>query len=139
MELPCYTTPQIYVWDPIIKGKVVEKLQKVRMWRYIAEGYAVSLTSFLAVPKDEEDIRMVYDSSIGGLNDTMWVPRFVLSTLNAHLWAVEEGMPMGDLDVGECFLNFMICIPHYSPMLGWTSLSSFPWQRSEWQWERMTR
>jgi hypothetical protein len=24
-------------------------------------------------------------------------------------------------------------------MLGWTSLSSFPWQRSEWQWERMTR
>jgi hypothetical protein len=51
---------------------------------------------------------MVYDSSVGGLNDTIWVPRFVLLTLNAHLWAVEEIPYMGDLYVGECFLNFML-------------------------------
>jgi hypothetical protein len=45
---------------------------------------------------------------LGGLNDALWVPRFVLSTLNAHLRTVEGGTYMGDLDVGECFLNCML-------------------------------
>jgi hypothetical protein len=105
---PRYTAAQRDVKDPKIKEKVKEKLQKVRMRRYIAEGYVVSLTSFFEVPKGEDDIRMVYDGSVGGLNDAMWVPRFVLSTLNAHLRAMEKGTFMGDLDVGECFLNFML-------------------------------
>jgi hypothetical protein len=105
---PKYVVPQRDVNDPKTKELVREKLQKVRMRRYIAEGYVVSLTSFFAVPKGEDDIRMVYDGSIGGLNDAMWVPRFVLLTVNAHLRAVEQGTYMGDLDLGECFLNFLL-------------------------------
>jgi hypothetical protein len=65
-EPPSYVVPQQDVSDPKIKEKVVEKLQKVRMRRYIAEGYAVSLTSFFEVPKGDDDIRMVYDGSVGG-------------------------------------------------------------------------
>jgi hypothetical protein len=105
---PKYVVPQRDVHDPKTKELVREKLQKVRMRRYIAEGYVVSLTSFFAVPKGEDDIRMVYDGSIGGLNDAMRVPCFVLSTVNAHLRAVEQGTYMGDLDMGECFLNFLL-------------------------------
>jgi hypothetical protein len=97
--------PQRDVRDPKIKEKVIEKLQ---MRRYIADGYVVSLTSFFDVPKANDDIRLVYDGSVGGLNDSLWVPRFALSTLNGHLRAVEEGTYMEDLDVGECFLNFML-------------------------------
>jgi hypothetical protein len=124
-EPPCYTTPQRDVRDPATKEKVVEKLQKVRMRRYIAEGYVVSLTSFFEVPKGDDDIRMVYDGSIGGLNEAMWVPRFVLSTLNAHLRAVEEGTFIGDLDVGECFLNFMLH-PSVRPYAGVDFTLFFP-------------
>jgi hypothetical protein len=124
-EAPKYVVPQRDVPDPKTKEKVIEKLQKVRMRRYIAEGYVVSLTSFFQVPKGEDDIRMVYDGSVGGLNDALWVPRFVLTTLNAHLRAVEEGTFMGDLDVGECFLNFMLH-PDLRPYAGVDFTLFFP-------------
>jgi hypothetical protein len=68
----------------------------------------VLLPAFSHIAKGDDDIRMVSNGLIGGWNDAMWVPRFVLSTLNLHLQAVEEGTFMGDLDVGECFLNFML-------------------------------
>jgi hypothetical protein len=83
--------PQRDVRDLKTKKKVIDKLQKVRMRRYIADGYVVSLTSFSDVPKGDDDIRMVYDGLVGGLNDALWVPPFALSTLNSHLRAVEEG------------------------------------------------
>jgi hypothetical protein len=105
---PRYVVPQRDVRDPKIKEKVIEKIQKVRMRWYIADGYVVSLTSFFDVPKGDDDIRLVYDGLVGGLDDSLWVLRFALPTLNGHLRAVEEGTYMGDLDVGECFLNFML-------------------------------
>jgi hypothetical protein len=129
-EPPRYVAPQRDVQDQEVKDKVIEKLQKVRTRRYIAEGYVVSLTSFFAVPKGEGDIRMVYDGSIGGLNDALWVPRLVLSTLNAHLRAVEEGTYMSDLDVGECFLNFMLH-PSLRPYAGVDFTRFFPAAESE--------
>ena len=55
-----------------------------------------------------DSIRMVYDGSVSGLNDSIWMPRFVLPSLNMHLRSVENGTYMGDIDVGEMFLNFML-------------------------------
>jgi hypothetical protein len=51
---------------------------------------------------------MVYDGSVSGLNDAMWVPRFVLPTLKTRLQAVEEQTYMADVDVGGMFLNFIL-------------------------------
>jgi hypothetical protein len=51
---------------------------------------------------------MVYDASVSGLNDGIWVPRFPLPTIRTHLRAVEEGTYMADSDVGEMFLNFIL-------------------------------
>ncbi len=50
-----------------------KKLEKVRRLRYIILG-PVKLTSFFSVPKGENDIRMVYDGTKSGLNDSMWAP-----------------------------------------------------------------
>jgi hypothetical protein len=94
--------------DPVEKGLVIKKLKKVRERRYIAEGYVVSLTAFFPVEKGDDAIRMVYEGSVSGLNDAMWVPRFVLLTINTHLRAVEEQTYMADLDVGEMFLNSIL-------------------------------
>jgi hypothetical protein len=51
---------------------------------------------------------MVYNKTESGLNDAIWVPRFLLPTIEAHLRAVDKGTHMADNDVGECFLNFIL-------------------------------
>eukprot|EP00980_Cylindrotheca_fusiformis_P024767 scaffold12423_cov140-Cylindrotheca_fusiformis.AAC.1 len=87
---------------------IKKKLGKVRDRRYVVPGEVNSLTSFFAVPKGEDDIRMVYDGTKSGLNDAIWVPRFSLPTVNSMLRAVESKTFMADFDIGECFLNFVL-------------------------------
>ena len=67
-----------------------------------------SLTSFFAVPKGDDGVRMVYGDTKSGLNDCIWVPRFPLPTVATHLCAVEPGSFMGEMDVGKMFLNFIL-------------------------------
>ena len=87
---------------------MVDKISKVRKRRYVEPGEVFSLTSFFAVPKGVEDIRMVYDGTKSGLNDNIWVPRFPLPTINTHLRAVDGDTYMSDMDIGEMFLNFVL-------------------------------
>ena len=68
----------------------------------------VSLTAFFEVEKGEDDIRLVYDGSISGLNLSIWVPHFFLPTIRTHLRAVDESTYMADVDIGEMFLNFVL-------------------------------
>ena len=105
---PLVTTPQRDIKDPIVKNQVMEKLQKVIRHGYLVEGLVLSVTSFFPVPKGDTDIRMVYDATCNGLNDSIWVPSFRLPTLNNHLRAVDSGTFMSDVDVGEIFLNFIL-------------------------------
>ncbi len=49
---------------------------------------------------------MVYDATISGLNDSLWTPPFVLPRAEAVLDQMDENSWMGDLDMGEQFLNF---------------------------------
>jgi hypothetical protein len=60
------------------------------------------------VPKGDDNVRMVYNGTVSGLNDSIWVPSFLLPTIETHLRAVDEGTHMADVDVGECFLNFIL-------------------------------
>jgi hypothetical protein len=87
---------------------VSEKLDKVQKWGYISPGMVKSLTAFFEVPKGEDDIRLVYDGLVSGLNLSIWVPRFFLPTIRTHLRAVDEDMYMADVDIGEMFLNFIL-------------------------------
>jgi hypothetical protein len=94
------------------------------------------LTSFFQVSKGDNDIRSVYDGSVGGLNDAMSVPQFLLLTLNAHLKAVEEGTYMRDLYVGQCFLNILLQ-PSLQPYAGVDFTLYFPWMRHKRSWDKM--
>lgn len=84
------------------------KLEKVRKLGYIAPGPVKSLTSFFSMPKGYSDISMVYDGTKSGLNGAMWAPWFALPTLEGHLYFVESGSFMGDIDIGDMFLNFIL-------------------------------
>jgi hypothetical protein len=89
--------------DEAIKAKVREKLKKVRDRRYVSPGFVYVLTTFFAVPKGEDDIRMVYDASSCGVNENLWSPSFPLPTVDTLLRATDIGSWMRDIDIGECF------------------------------------
>ena len=89
--------------DPVMKAQLIEKLQKARDRRYIGPGVVTSLTSFFGVGKSEPDVRPVYDGSVSGLNESIWMPRFALPTISSRLRQVEAGTFMCKLDAGEMF------------------------------------
>mmetsp|Transcript_6937 Transcript_6937/g.10102 ORF Transcript_6937/g.10102 Transcript_6937/m.10102 type:complete len:328 (-) Transcript_6937:276-1259(-) len=86
-----------------MKGKLVGPILK----GYLERGMVFSLTSFFAVPKGLDDIRMVYDGTKSGLNAAMFAPWFPLPTVDQLIRVVNEDSYMGDIDVGEMFLNFV--------------------------------
>lgn len=115
---PRYTVPQSRNRDPVSKPLIEAKLQKVVNRGYMANDTTItSLTSFFDVPKGDDDIRMVYDGTKCGLNDAVWVPTFVMPSINTHLRGVIEGTWMMDEDLGEMFLNF-IMHPTLRPLCG---------------------
>jgi hypothetical protein len=67
-----------------------------------------SLTTFFGVPKGEDDMRVVYDGSLPGLNAALWCSWFILTNTNSHLITVEPGMFMRDVDIAEMFMNFFL-------------------------------
>ena len=84
-----------------MKQQVIDKISKVQKRQYISAGYVFSLTDFFSVPKGETDIRMVYNGTLSGLNNVLWVPSFPLPTVDWLLRAVHPNTWMADTDVGE--------------------------------------
>jgi hypothetical protein len=82
---PTWQVPQRPENDIRVKAAMKEKLEKIRRLKYIQVGPMVSLTSYFAVPKGKDDIRMVYDGTKNGLNDSLWAPWFSLPTVKMHL------------------------------------------------------
>jgi hypothetical protein len=103
---PRFLQPQRRDPDPDTAWNIKEKLLNVTQKGYIRPGSVNSLTKYFAVPKGEGDIRMVYDATISGLNDSLWTPTFVLPGAEAVLDHMRETSWMGDLDMGEQILNF---------------------------------
>jgi hypothetical protein len=105
---PKHVVPQKDEPDSARKENIRLKLLKVLARRYFEYGDVASLTQFFAVAKGDKDIRMVYNGTSSGLNAHIWFPWFTFATINTMLRALEPGTFMGDLDVGEMFLNFIL-------------------------------
>lgn len=105
-EPPRFLQPQRRELDPEVATNITKKLDNVAQKGYIRPGDVASLTKYFAVPKGEGDIRMVYDATISGLNDSLWTPTFVLPGAETVVDQMDELSWMGDLDMGEQFLNF---------------------------------
>jgi hypothetical protein len=104
--LPKNREKQQIVKDNSLLEKIKEKILKVLLRRYILTGLVESLTNFFAVLKAGNDIRMVYDATLSGLNDAVWAPSFGMPTVHSALDQVSSRTHMGDADMGEFFLNF---------------------------------
>jgi hypothetical protein len=94
--------------DPVQRALTVVKLLKVLARRYFEYGDIAIFTRFLKLARVNLNIQMVYNCTSSGLNDWLWFPWFSLPTITTLARAVEVGTHMGDLDVGEIFLNFIL-------------------------------
>ena len=108
-EAPAYRRKQQANTDEKMRACEKKKIAKVRHRGYIAPTANIkSLTSFFSVPKGEDDIRMVYDSTKSGLNKSLFAPWFGLGNVNSMLRTVEPKTWSADNDFGEMFLNFWV-------------------------------
>ena len=92
-----------------VRAKVKKKLDNVLMKGYIelTDIKLVEAMMFMFhVPKGETDIRMVYDGTKSGLNDSLFSYWFALPTVNSMVRWVVAGSWLADNDYGEQFLNF---------------------------------
>jgi hypothetical protein len=115
--LPRWRIPQRRETNQALQENIKKKLESVRTKGYISPGPVISLTLYFAVPKEDSDIRIVYDGTKSGLNGSLWAPWFPLPTIETHLPTVDVGSYMGDIDIGEMFLNFMLH-PRLRPYAG---------------------
>ena len=113
-ELPCYhvssSRNRLYErqdHDRLTK-LIPEKINKVRRLLYTGPGETKSEIDVFQVPKGNDDIRFVYNGTSCGLNNVLWSPWFTLPTCGTHLLSVEAGTFLGDVDVGDCWHNFML-------------------------------
>ena len=51
---------------------------------------------------------MVYNGTSSGLDEVLWDPHFMLPTMTTHMGSIQLSTSMGDIDIGEMFLNFMM-------------------------------
>ncbi len=54
------------------------------MLGYTSRGTMKALTSYFSIPKRNDDIRIIYDSTKSGLYAQLWTPWFALPTIKQH-------------------------------------------------------
>jgi hypothetical protein len=137
-ELPRYKQPQRSERHASFQAKVSEKLEDIRRKAYIMGGRVNSLTTFFWVPKGEQDIRLVYDTTKSGLNQALWAPTFGMPTVENLVKGVMDYSWMGDMDISEMFLNFNLH-PDLHPYCG-IDLSAYQeGEEGGLLWERWVR
>jgi hypothetical protein len=122
-EGPTSMAAQPHISDPATRSRVKDKLRKVLRRKYVLRTCRKikSLIKYFAVPKGEDDIRMVYDATANGLNDAVWVPTFWMPTVWSLIRTLDTDSWMTDRDIADMFLNFQLhptIIPYAGVDLG---------------------
>jgi hypothetical protein len=136
-KLPRYRRHQPEPRDETKTEQVRKKLAKVRDRNYIERGPVLSLTGYFDVPKTLFDIRMVYDASKCKLNEAVWAPNFFMPSPDSLYNTLDSGTFMGDIDLGEFFLNFPLDIS-IRPYAG-VDLTPYFGSKAKLMWERWGR
>ena len=73
---------------------------------YLESGYVSNTVHFFAVPKGDLDIRVVFDGTSSGLNESLWAPNFFLPSARSASMCLSFQTWMADMDFGDFFHNF---------------------------------
>ena len=85
---------------------VARKIETMVSKTYLEEGYVRSSLHYFSVPKGDDDIRVVFDGTSCGLNESLWSPNFFLPTSRNASELLSFDTWMADVDFGEFFHNF---------------------------------
>ena len=105
-KLPRWIKKQRLPTEPHLAERMVSKFRKVLAKGYIGEGAVVSMINCFAVPKGDDDIRLVYDGTKCGLNECLWAPNFFLPSVDSMLLNMNTLTWSADLDLTDMFLNY---------------------------------
>ena len=107
---PSMKSMQPRIVDSELRELTRAKIAKVLHRRYLRPppSSIKSFIKFFAVPKGEDDVRLVYDATANGLNECVWSPSFWLPTLDTLVRGLDENSWMTDRDIGDMFLNFQL-------------------------------
>jgi hypothetical protein len=106
--VPEYLRPQRDEANPVRKRMMKEKLDTVRFRRYLEAVLVSALTSFFTIMKGDDDIWMVFNGTLSGLNSALWAPWFCLPNATTRMMIIEPGTFIADVDIGEMLLNFFL-------------------------------
>lgn len=104
---PRLTFPQVPIDDAWTQDKISEKLLKLVRRRYLTPGPVSRVIPYFPVPKPD-DIRVVWDLRLNGVNETVYTPSFQLPTPASYHRQVEAGTEAGDFDIGKQFSNYQL-------------------------------
>ena len=133
--------PQPQPPDDDTKAKVCSKITKVIQRKYLEpNGFIDYLTRFFAVPKGDNDICVVYDALVSGVNSFLWVPGFRLPTLNTLCSKLDPWSLQSDKDLGEMFHNHTLhpSLRRYAGV-DLTHYFKNPTDETKTNWQRWTR
>ena len=80
------------------------KVDKVRKSLYIEPGTSLILTHIVYSRKDLNDIWMVYNGTLCGLNLDLWAPHVGLPVVQHTICALLSGYSQCDMDVGVQYI-----------------------------------
>ena len=93
-------------FDEDTRRIVAKKVHSMIEKSYLEVGHVQSYLHYFAVPKGDSDVRVVFDSTSCGLNDTLWAPNFFLPTSRNAAELLTFDSWMADSDFAEFFHNF---------------------------------
>jgi hypothetical protein len=125
--------------DTVTRALVSEKIVGMLHRSYLETGFVSNALHFFAVPKGDSDVRVVFDGTSSGLNETLWCPNFYLPTARAAALNISYTSWMSDMDCGEMFHNFPMdkrirkCaglqMDQLAPRAEWSNSSYLRWSR----------
>ena len=120
-DIPCTPPKRSQTLSATERGKVEEKVAKVIHRKFVLRSKGgTDIKSYLfcfAVPKGDDDVRMVYDATGNGLNACVWVPTFWLPTSATLLRDLDSDSWMTDRDMADMFLAYELD-PRIRPYTG---------------------
>ena len=93
-------------FDNVTRMLVSSKVTTMVAKSYLETGPVRTCLHYFAVPKGEDDIRVVFDGTSCGLNDALWSPNFFLPTSRNASEILSFDSWMADSDFAEFFHNF---------------------------------
>jgi len=102
--------PKAIVFEKIL-SKVFKAIDRNYM-NITSLKHTKNLIDYFGVEKGISDIRVVFNGTSCGLNDSVWAPNFWLPTAKSMVRVLGYNYKPVDIDLGEMFLNFPL-----SPLL----------------------